>query len=239
MVKGCLISLPFRCDVVTPEHPERTLALSYSGEKQAALVALLALDDALAALLRTTSEPALGQMRLAWWRESVERLDSAPAPAEPVLRALAADVLPLGVTGKSLVPIVHGWEVLVEEEHLDAMAIQRYAALRGGTLFEIAGKVLGSPKSDRVDILGRGWALADLARAVGDAEVSRIAREMAANRLSYGLRRLAPGLSRASRSLGALAHLARMDLALPPGAPPPIGSPKRVGRLLWHRLTGR
>ncbi|RYE01298.1 MAG: hypothetical protein EOP61_11635, partial [Sphingomonadales bacterium] len=95
--------------VVTPNNPERALILTYAGERRAALAALLALDDALATLLRTTSEPALGQMRLAWWREALERLDSAPAPAEPVLRALAGEVLPLGVTGASLVPIVHGW----------------------------------------------------------------------------------------------------------------------------------
>ncbi|MEI9850036.1 MAG: squalene/phytoene synthase family protein [Sphingomonas sp.] len=53
-----------------------------------ALAALLALDDALARLIRTTGEPALGQMRLAWWRESLERLDAAPPPAEPVLATL-------------------------------------------------------------------------------------------------------------------------------------------------------
>ena len=73
-------------DVVTPEDPERALALSYAVEGRDALAALLALDDALARLLRSTREPALGQMRLAWWREALERLDTAPPPAEPVLR---------------------------------------------------------------------------------------------------------------------------------------------------------
>ena len=69
--------------VVTPANPERVLALSYAGEGRGALAALLALDDSLATLLRTTREPALGQMRLAWWREALERLDTAPPPAEP------------------------------------------------------------------------------------------------------------------------------------------------------------
>ena len=41
-------------------------------------------------------------MRLAWWREALQRLDTAPAPGEPVLRELAAAVLPLGVTGTAL-----------------------------------------------------------------------------------------------------------------------------------------
>jgi phytoene synthase len=36
-----------------------------------------------------------------------------------------------------------------------------------------------------------------------------------------------------------MALLARRDLALAPGMPPPVGSPARLGRLLWHRVTGR
>jgi phytoene synthase len=64
------------------------LALSYAqAPGRGALGALLALDDALAQLLRTTREPALGQMRLAWWREALARLDHDPVPAEPVLSA--------------------------------------------------------------------------------------------------------------------------------------------------------
>ncbi|NWP05716.1 hypothetical protein GY977_23280, partial [Escherichia coli] len=74
--------------------PERDLILTYAPRAaQSGLQALLALDDALARLLRTTREPALGQMRLAWWREALEKLDHAPAPAEPVLKALETEVL--------------------------------------------------------------------------------------------------------------------------------------------------
>jgi phytoene synthase len=225
--------MPLR-DVVTPENPERVLALSYAGARRAALAALLALDDALAKLLRTTSEPALGQMRLAWWREALERLDYAPAPAEPVLRTLAVEVLPRGVTGTSLVPIVHGWEVLVEEEHLDAIALQRFGEGRGH-LFVAGGAALGA-EGDPLAEAGRGWALADLARNLGAPAEAAEARAQADRLLSSALGRR---WSRQGRALGALAHLARLDLALPAGAPVPIGSPARVGRLLWHRLTGR
>lgn len=222
-------------DAVTPEHPERTLALSYAGDRRAALAALFGLDDALAALLRTTSEPALGQMRLAWWREALERLDAGPAPAEPVLRALAAEVLPLGVTGKSLVPIVHGWEVLVEEDHLDATAFQRFGEGRG-SLFVAAGQAMGAAAGDPLVEAGRGWALADLAGNLSAPGEAAAARAQAKPLLAIATQKRWSGNARA---LGALAHLGRMDLALPAGRSPRIGSPGRVGRLLWHRLTGR
>lgn len=214
------------------EDPERDLALSYAPiAGRAGLAALLALDDALAQLLRTTTEPALGQMRLAWWREALEKLDHAPAPAEPVLRAIETQVLPKGVRGASLVPIVHGWEVLIEEEVLDGDAIRRFGEGRGH-LFVAAGTLLGA-EGDPLPDAGQGWALADLARNL-DAERERaIARDLAVPLLASatGARWSRPG-----RALGALAHLARMDLAEAPKAP---GAPGRVGRLLWHRLTGR
>lgn len=219
-----------------PEDPERALILAYApADGRAALLALLALDDALAQLLRTTSQPAVGQLRLAWWREALAKLDTAPPPAEPVLRGLAAELLPRGVTGASLVPIVHGWEVLVEEEEaLDALALARYAAGRG-SLFVAAGAALGS-QGDPLASGGEGWALADLARHLGDGTEADAARAAAAPRLAAAL---GQRWSRRGRALGALAHRARMDLDLPVNAPAPAGAPKRVARLLWHRLSGR
>lgn len=222
-------------EVEPAQDPERTLILTYAPTgARAALAALLALDNALSRLLRTTREPALGQIRLAWWRERLEALDGAPPPAEPVLAALAADVLHHGVTGASLVPIVHGWEVLIEAEALTTDAMEAYGSGRG-TLFVRAGEVLGA-KGDPLAGAGAGWALADLSRRSSDPAEAAAARMLAEPLLGAAA---AQRWSRAGRPLGALAHLARMDLALPPHVPPPLGAPRRVGRLFWHRLTGR
>ncbi|MEP9360646.1 hypothetical protein [Sphingomonas sp. KR3-1] len=214
------------------EDPERDLILTYAQPAgRAGLAALLALDDALGKLLRTTREPALGQMRLAWWREALEKLDRAPAPAEPVLKALEADVLRHGVTGASLVPIVHGWEVLIEEELMNEDAMRRFGEGRGH-LFTAAGTLLGS-RGDPLAEAGQGWAIADLARNL-EAEGERAtARDLARPLLAAAAK---AKWSRQGRALGALAHRARLDLA---EAPQPAGAPGRVGRLLWHRLTGR
>lgn len=215
--------------------PERMLALSYAApDSRAALEALLALDDALAQLLRTTREPALGQMRLAWWRESLAGLDREPAPAEPVLRAIAREVLPKGLRGGSLVPIVHGWEVLIEEEMLDRDALERFADGRG-QLFVAAGVAIGAAPGDPLVAAGRGWALADLSRHLQGADEAGRARALAIPLLDEAA---AARWSRNGRALGALVHLARLDLRLPKGEQPRIGAPHRVGRLLWHRLTG-
>jgi 15-cis-phytoene synthase len=216
--------------------PERALVLAYApADRRSALAALLALDDALALLLRTTREPALGQLRLAWWREALARLDTEPAPAEPVLQGIADTLLPLGITGASLVPIVHGWEVLVEEDALGADALARFGAGRG-TLFDVAARTLGASTDDPAVAAGKGWALVDLARHLRAPEEAVEAGRQAADALEPALRQR---WSRRGRALGALAHLARMDLAVPAEAPVPHGAPRRVARLFWHRLTGR
>src|SRR3546814_5769707 len=51
---------------------------------------LVALDISLGRVVASTSEPMIGAMRLAWWREALERLHLPPVPGEPVLQALAA-----------------------------------------------------------------------------------------------------------------------------------------------------
>ena len=41
-----------------------------------------------------STEPALGAIKLAWWRERLEELDHGKVPAEPRLQAAAAELLP-------------------------------------------------------------------------------------------------------------------------------------------------
>jgi len=218
------------------ENPEIELVLSYApADARPGLAALLALDDALAQVLRTTREPAIGQMRLVWWRDRLAALDSAPPPAEPVLQALAAQLLPRGIAGAELAPLAEAWEAFEVADPLDIAALDAFAGDRGGRLFALAARVLGT-SDPRTEMAGRGWALADLARHLRRdalAEAARTAARQALEILGAG------AWPRRARALGALAHLARMDLAVPADAPVPHGAPRRVARLLWHRLTGR
>ena len=208
--------------------PLRELALSYAPkEAQAGLEALFALDAVLGRILRTTTEPMVGQMRLAWWREALERLDVTPAPAEPVLQAVVRDALPLGAAGAALSRMADGWEVLLGD--IDDGALASHASDRGALLFGQAGAVIGAGSNDPLGAAGRGWALADLAANVGDAKMADRARVMAKEAFQE-MRR--SQWSPRGRSLGALALAARLGLE---GAPRPWW----VARLGWHRISGR
>ena len=169
-------------------------------------------------------------MRLTWWYEALGRLDGAPAPAEPVLTALQALVLPAGVSGAMLAALTDGWDALLEPA-LDAAAMDRFARDRGRRLFELAGTLL-SVQDPRIGLAGEGWALADLSQRLSDPPGRSLARTRAIEALDAAMRGRWPS---GARVLGALALSARFDLSASPTLP---GSPKRVGRLAWHRLTG-
>ena len=206
------------------------LAIGYApAAVRPALAALLALDRVLGAILQSTREPLLGQMRLTWWHDALMALADRPPPAEPVLVALAAEVLPRGIPAAALAGIVDGWEALLTEP-LDAQAIECFAQARGGGVFGAAAMLLGAG-DEVIGAAGEGWALADLAGHLSDTGLAHEVAALAHGRFDAAF---AHRWSRPGRPLGALALLARADLADVPPA-----SPRRVARLLRHRLTGR
>jgi phytoene synthase len=212
-------------------EPERRMILSYAPNAAAGqgLAALLAVDDKLAETVRTTTEPMLGQIRLQWWHDALAKLDTAAPPAEPLLEAVARDVMRDGVSGAAAAEIALAWQALLQDE-LDAASLKAFAQ-RGARLFELAGRLAGASPGDPLTLAGEGWALADLAGGLSDHGEAAAARMIAEQALAGAT---AVKWSRNGRALGAMAHLARLDLA---GVR--FGSPRRTGRALWHRLTGK
>lgn len=189
------------------------MILSYARPAdRAALAALLALDDTLADVIRTTREPMIGQMRMTWWHDAVAQ---RPAPAQPVLTALATHA-----PQAELQPVIEGWEELVQPD-VDDAALARFAEGRGAGLFRAAGLMIGAAPGDPVAAAGRAWALADLAAHTVDHDLA--VRALALVRWPGGR------WSRNARPLGAMMHLARMEHA---------SGLARIGRVLVHRMTG-
>lgn len=173
----------------------------------------------------------IGLMRLAWWREALEKLDRDPAPAEPLLLALAQHVLPDGVTGQALSDIEDGWAALLDGEP-DADAIARHGRERGAHLFTAAAALLRAGDA-RLAQAGEIWALADLGFRHSQARV----REAARARAVQLARSLPAGRWPVSaRPLAALFVLAKRDAIAGRRAQ---GSPGRLLRMLAIRLIGR
>ncbi|HEY0028257.1 MAG TPA: squalene/phytoene synthase family protein [Allosphingosinicella sp.] len=213
--------------------PDRILALSYIPARvRPAVEALWQLDAALAAVLTGGRDPLLSQIKLAWWRDALEQLDTGGRPpAEPVLEAVAALVLPLGITGTELSAMELGWTLLLTPDPLTADELNRFAAARGGLLFRYSACLLGGESAD-VEAGGEAWALIDLARHSG-SEVDAEAAIAAAAARRWGK------WPSPLRPLGMLAVLAARDAARGAGGWEIQGAPTRMLQMLKVRLLGR
>lgn len=175
----------------------------------------------MAEVVASSTQPALGAIRLAWWREALERLDHHPPPPEPRLQAAADELLSRGVTGKALAGLEDGYATLLDA-HPDS---DRLGA--GGTaLFAIGATLLGADDS-KLDEAGRLHAFARAARrglaAIPD---DAGAASLAGHRFPRGL-----------RPLTGFARLAARDIARAPTLESEA-TPARAAALLSHRLSG-
>ena len=129
---------------VAERDPDRALAL-LAGPKAArdSLILLFILDLRLAAVADGDGEPAAAMLRLAWWRDALTALDSARAPAEPMLQAISRQLLSRGISGGTLARIAEGWLALAEDEAAGEAAMAEHADERGATLFSVAARLCG------------------------------------------------------------------------------------------------
>ena len=216
---------------MTPLDPDRLLALSYvPARAREAVRTLWQLDAQLGNVLAGGRERAISQIKLAWWREALEKVDRQPPPPEPTLQAVAAHLLPNAVSGAELSGLEAGWAVLVQEEALEPGDLRSYAEGRGALMFALTARLLGSAATPGQLRSGEAWALADLARHSGEPDASAALRA-ARDRLQQ------QAWPSKLRPLGMLAILSERDVEL--GLSPEVqGSPARIWRMLRHRITG-
>jgi 15-cis-phytoene synthase len=216
---------------MTALDADRAFALGQvPDDKRRAVGALWRLDAALGAVLASGREPMISQIKLAWWRESLEKLDRERPPAEPMLEEVASNLIS-AVSGSELAEMEQAWLVLLGPASLTATDLSDYAS-RGRRLFRYSALLLGGDLGAEQEQAGEGWALVDLARhsSKADAEAA----------LGAARARLRPALwPRPLRPLGMLAALAARDVERGLERLEPHGAPPRIARMLRFRLTGR
>ena len=185
-------------------------------ELRPAFDALFAIDDVMAEIVASSTQPTLGAIRLAWWREALERLSHHPPPPEPRLQAAARELLPRGVTRARLAAIPNGWAALLDEEPDPDIVVER------GTGIFAAGACLLRATAPRLLEAGALFAMADAKRR-GLGTFKHSERPMR--------------FARPLRPLTVLAALAARDLRQEHVEPE--ATPGRALALIRHRLTGR
>ena len=181
----------------------------------------------MADVVATSSEPALGAIRLAWWRERLEQLDEGgEAPAEPRLQAVAGELLGRGVSGVELSRLEDGWLPLLEPfpwGDVQAAGLR----LRGRLLFGLSAGLLGGRGED-AERAGEMWSLVDGAMHCSDSA----SREFLSGEARKLLAAPQPAMPRKLRPLTVLAALAAVDLVRAGGGL------ARLSAAIRHRLMG-
>lgn len=188
----------------------------------------------MADVVRSTREPMLGPIRLAWWRERLDELaTTGAAPAEPRLQKVERELLPRGVSGRDLAGLEAGWLRLFDPFPW-SVETSEAIWLRGNLLFGLGARLVGQA-NEQVQAAGGLWALVDVARHCSDADSRKMLLRQAR---SFALRLGGTRFSSPVRALSALAAVAIRDCRH--GEPLEAeGTPGRAAVMLMHRFTGR
>lgn len=177
----------------------------------------------MADVVARSTQPALAAIKLAWWRERLEELDAGKVPAEPRLKAAAAELLPHGIGGAELAGLEEGWAGLLYDPPEIGLVAEH-----GARLFAIGARLLGVDfQYDTTGVAGSLFAKVDAAR-----------RGLIAC-AAQGAGRASMRIPRRARALTGLAALAARDLRQGGRPFEAEATPGRAWTLLRHRLTGR
>jgi phytoene synthase len=137
------------CGAIARRHdPDRFLcALFAPAEAREALFVLIAANHELARAREVASEPLIGLMRLAWWRETAEQAAAgAPPRRHEVAGPLAAMIRSGRIAAEDIIAMAEAREAEFEAEGLPSEAAL-HAFLRGtaGRLAIAMGRALDAP----------------------------------------------------------------------------------------------
>lgn len=128
-------------------EPERLIAATLArGTQRAALIALAAFAADLVRIPLTVTEPMLGEMRLQWWRDSLEAMTDGGRIGSPVADALGDAIAEFRLPVPMLVAMSEARAFdLYDDPMADQASLDGYLAKTEAIPFELALRILGVP----------------------------------------------------------------------------------------------
>jgi phytoene synthase len=190
--------------------PPARLAVAYAPRTfRKAFSILLRLDARFASIVSRASEPLIGQMKLAWWRDALLGEPGARPKGEPLLAEFAECSMQL--PDDMLEQLISAWEMLLVADDWSHNVIEEFGRLRGQAIFNTYASIAGA-KCDATS-LGIFWAINDLRIEFAD----RVPISPSGKLHESPIRKMPRPLSILAMSV--------KDVTGP--------------RLVWHALTGR
>ena len=203
--------------------PGKLLALTYAkGELQDVLTLLLALDMRLGQIISKGTEPLIGQMRIAWWRDALRRPTGEWPKGEPLFQDLALLKCELA---PDMVHLADAWGGLLAQEEWTAGTLAAFAEDRSRGIFGCFAKISmqDDDARNKLLVMGQRWALIDLIPYCKTSEQLEVLKSCIPPR---------PESYRGARIARPLSMLALTAEQQGGGMKPGI-------RMLWHGLTGQ
>jgi phytoene synthase len=133
-------------------EPDRYVAALLAAPRlRETLLALAALSAELARIPLRVREPAMGDIRLQWWRDALEH-PSAERTGNPVADAVRAAALEHAIPGTRFATLIDGHARLLQRgAPLDATDLDRMLWETEGILFALAAHVAGVPATPELE----------------------------------------------------------------------------------------
>lgn len=133
------------------------------------LFALYAFNHEVAKTREVVTEPTLGQIRLQWWRESIDGAYTGHPRRHEVVEPLAASITRHSLDRAQFDFLIDGREAdLDDEAPADMDCLINYAQVTGAPLTRLACQVLGARDPAAMEaarLVGTAWALTGILRA--------------------------------------------------------------------------
>jgi phytoene synthase len=153
------------------DHDRFLTALLAPADRRAALFALYAFNAEIARVREAVSEPMLGQIRLQWWRETVEALTRGEVRGHEAAAALAETGAAAALPAEGLVALIDARERdLDDEPFADMAALEAYGEATSSALMRLAAHLLdaraAASAAPVIHAAGIAHALTGLLRAL-------------------------------------------------------------------------
>lgn len=157
-------------DIARTHDRDRWAAALFMGEPaRGHVMALLALNYELGRVAEIASEPMVGEIRLAWWREALEGVAEGRVRQHSILEAAARLMGHYGITPDELEPMISARIAdLYRDRRMDIAGVEGFARDTSGTLHGLWARIAGAGRADirAAREAGTAWALTGLLRAV-------------------------------------------------------------------------
>ena len=117
------------------------------------LIALAAFSGEIARIGRQVNEPAVGEIRIAWWRDALLAAELGAASGNPVLDVFAAVVKRHALSSERIEDFLNAHaEALYSDAPADDGALNRRLRAIDGTPLALAAKILGVAVDERAAV---------------------------------------------------------------------------------------